>query len=110
MKFLCHVPLLALFLLGCATDNKMKALTPAEKEAVARIRIYKTNPASKFKFHGVIADEGCHQGEALTGLKLAAVKLGANSVVDFRCHKRPHSRTTDCPRPIECNGSAISIR
>ena len=87
----------------------MKALTPAEREAVSRVKIYKTNPAASFRFLGVVKDEGCNQNEAMTRMKFQAVKLRANTVVDYQCRKRPGSTFLGCKNPVECSGSAVTI-
>jgi len=97
-------------LLGCASDDVYKTLTPSEKAAIARIKVYHQNPVSKFRFRGVIHEQACRESEAMTGLKLKALDLYANTIVDLKCRRRAKSKLSACKTAIECSGTAISIR
>lgn len=101
---------LSLILCGCATDNLLPTLTPSERAAISKIKVYKKNPVSKFRFRGVIHQEACRETEAMTGLKLQAVHLYANTIVDLVCRKRAKSKFSECKNATECSGTAITIK
>lgn len=111
---------LILVLYGCATNPRIEQLTSSQRAAVSMVKVYRNNPYQKFKNIGVVSGLSCHrnkyqqqdvsESEAIEGLKIQAVLLNANVVVNSTCQKNSDTDwTNNCWASVKCIGDAIQL-
>ena len=105
------VPFL-LLLSACASQpEKKEDLSAPQKVKVSGIMIYKNNPAAQYKYHGKVTGIDCTYSKALESVKVKAVVLKANTIVNLICRKDLKSGAfSGCKSPMKCSGDAVTIK
>jgi len=117
-RALLTVFLTCIFVAGCASNPNIGNLSSTQRAKMASIELLRGPTSRTYKIVGSVKGLSCNrnamqmrpmtEAEALEGVKLRAVLLGADAVIDVKCQK--HSETdwvNNCWASITCTGNAI---
>lgn len=110
-----------LALSACISNPRIENLSPQQRAKLSSIAILESAPPREFDIVGSVKGISCHRNiytaselsdrEALDGIKLRAVQLNADAVINVYCQK---NTTTDwannCWGSIRCIGDAVRFK
>jgi hypothetical protein len=101
----------------------LKTIPLAEKEAALKIRVYTIEsgaypevetllgPVVAYSCKHWLTDPPASKGDALTRLRLEALKLGANGIIDVTFDTRGTDPWgTNCWETVQASGSAVKFK
>lgn len=108
----------AAVLAGCASNPRIEDLSSQQRAKLSSIQLLSEAPSQRFDVLGQVSGLSCHRNayqamdtsdrEALEGIKLRAVKLNADAVINLVCQKSSGADwTNNCWASIKCIGDAI---
>jgi uncharacterized protein YbjQ (UPF0145 family) len=111
-----------LIISGCASNPPISSLTSGERERVSRIVFVESGEISKesYKYLGSVEGLACKRNayavgeptveEARQGVRIRAVLLGANAVINLLCEKNQSvDWGRNCWQSVVCVGDAINV-
>ena len=108
-------------LAGCATNPRVEDMSSAERGKIAAIEISKGDISKAYEKIGPISGLSCNRNagqrqdvsddEALQGIRLNAVKMGADAVVNTFCQKNSDTDWgNNCWASVKCIGDAVRFK
>lgn len=112
--------LLTITISGCSSNPTIDSLSSQDRANVSQVQIFKGNPDRSFKMLGQVSGLSCnrnlHQAqnvtdsEALEGVRIRAVKLGADAVINTLCQKNSDTDWgNNCWASVKCIGDAVKL-
>jgi hypothetical protein len=101
---------------------KMASVTPAEEQAAIRVRIFPVGstypevirhlgPISAFSCKNKVWDKPASTGDAFAQLRLKALRMGANAVIDVTSDTRgTDTWGTNCWESVQAEGTAVVVK
>lgn len=122
MKFraIAVVTLIGPILASCASNPRVEDLTSAQRAKIASIQVFSAVPEKKFLVLGTVTGLSCNrnkyqaqdvsESEALQGVKINAVLLGADGVINTFCQKNSDTDWgNNCWASVKCIGDAVKF-
>ena len=112
---------LVVFLSGCMSNPRIEDLSSADRARVTSIQIFQGAPERNYKVIGPVSGLSCNRNkyqvqnisdaEALQGVKINAVRLGADAVINTFCQTNSDADwRNNCWASIKCIGDAVSYK
>ena len=117
MRFIATVVLIVV-VAGCASNPRVENLSSSERARLARIQIVQGTPDRKYTVIAEVTGLSCNrnkyqapditENEAQQGLRIKAVQLGADAVVNTFCQKNSDTDwINNCWASVKCVGDAV---
>ncbi|MCG7972049.1 MAG: hypothetical protein JBO36_15475 [Candidatus Thiodiazotropha taylori] len=111
---------LPLLLQACASNPAISSLTSEQRSNLLNIEIHNEGVTQEYTNLGQVKGLSCHRNahmtqqlgsdEAIQGLKIRAVQLGADAVINMVCQKNSGTDwVNNCWASIICVGDAIKL-
>lgn len=106
---------------GCAMNPRVESLTPAQRSRIAAIKVFKTDIQRPYfvvgQVDGLSCDRNVYQeqdvtyGEAMQGVRIRAILLDADAVINVVCQRNTGTDwTNNCWASIKCFGDAVKYK
>lgn len=113
--------MLPLLLISCMTNPRIENISSAQRSKLNKIEVHKTDIDRPYEIIGEVDGLSCNRNkyqaqdvsydEALQGVKLKAVMLGADAVINTFCQKNSDTDwTNNCWASVKCIGDAIQYK
>lgn len=122
MKFrtLAVFTLVSSLLVACASNPRVEDLTPQQRAKISSIQIFQTAPNKQYVVLGTVTGLSCNRNkyqaqdvsdaEAIQGIKINAVLLGADAVINTFCQKNSDTDwINNCWASVKCIGEAVKF-
>ena len=122
MKFrtLAVFTIVAPLLAACASNPRVESLTPEQRAKITSIQIFQAAPNKQYVVLGTVTGLSCNRNkyqaqdvsdaEALQGVKINAVLLGADAVINTFCQKNSDiDWVNNCWASVKCIGEAVKF-
>ena len=107
-----------LVLFGCASNPRIEDMSPEQRSKLSKIELFKGSIDRPFKVIGTVSGLSCNRNkyqkqdisddEALQGIRIKAVQLNADAVINIFCQKNSDTDwRNNCWASIKCVGDAI---
>jgi len=108
-------------LTGCASNPRIENLSSEDRSMVSQVQIFKSKPEQSFQVLGEVSGLSCNrnkyqaqdisESEALEGVKIKAVMLGGNAVINTLCQKNSDTDwINNCWASVKCIGDAVKLK
>ncbi len=112
--------LMLLSLAGCAANPRIDSLSSESRAKVSQVQILKGKPTQPFHFLGQVDGLSCNrnkyqvqdvsEAEALEGVRIKAVLLGGDAVINTLCQKNSDTDwANNCWASVKCIGDAVKL-
>lgn len=113
--------MLPLLLISCMTNPRIENISSAQRSKLNKIEVHKADIDRPYEIIGEVDGLSCNRNkyqaqdvsydEALQGVKLKAVMLGADAVINTFCQKNSDTDwTNNCWASVKCIGDAIQYK
>ncbi len=113
--------IVATCLASCASNPRIENLSSEERAKVSQVQIFKSKPEQSFQVLGEVSGLSCNrnkyqaqdisESEALEGLKIKAMMLGGNAVINTLCQKNSDTDwVNNCWASVKCIGDAVKLK
>jgi uncharacterized protein YbjQ (UPF0145 family) len=113
--------IVATCLASCASNPRIENLSSEERAKVSQVQIFKSKPEQSFQVLGEVSGLSCNrnkyqaqdisESEALEGLKIKAIMLGGNAVINTLCQKNSGTDwVNNCWASVKCIGDAVKLK
>ena len=120
MKLFLAVGAIAL-LAGCMSNPRVEDMSSAQRAKLASIQIFQADANRPYQKLGPVSGLSCNRNsrqiqdvsdaEALQGIKLNAVKMGADGVINTFCQKTSDTDWgNNCWASVKCIGDAVRFK
>ena len=103
---------------GCASNPRVEQLTSGQRAKLASIVVYEGTPTGEYRTLGTVSGLSCNRNkhqkqaisdeEALEGIKIKAVRLGAEAVNNTFCQTNSDTDwRNNCWASVKCIGDAV---
>lgn len=107
-------------LVACASNPRVEDLTPQQRAKISSIQIFQAAPNKEYLVLGTVTGLSCNRNkfqaqdvsdaEALQGVKINAVLLGADAVINTYCQKNSDiDWGNNCWASVKCIGEAVKF-
>lgn len=111
----------AAMLVGCMSNPRIEDMSSAERAKIASIQIFEGDANRAYEKVGPVSGLSCNRNsrqiqdvsekEALQGIKLNAVKMGADGVIHTFCQKNSDTDWgNNCWASVKCIGDAVRFK
>ncbi len=108
-------------LFACAANPRIDSLSSEERAKVSEVQIFKGKPDRAYQALGEVSGLSCNRNlyqaqdvsdsEALEGVKIKAVMLGGNAVINVLCQKNSDTDWgNNCWASVKCIGDAVQLQ
>ena len=112
---------LSLLMTACMANPRIETMNSAQRAKLNKIEVYKTEIERPYEIIGEVDGLSCNRNkyqaqdvsydEALQGIKLKAVMLDADAVINTFCQKNSDTDwTNNCWASVKCIGDAIKYK
>lgn len=106
---------------GCASNPRIDNLSSEDRARVSQVQIFKGQPAKPFQLLGQVDGLSCNrnkyqaqdvsESEALEGVRIKAVMLGGDAVINALCQKNSDTDwVNNCWASVKCIGDAVKLK
>lgn len=106
---------------GCATNPRIESFNAAQRAKLATIEAYERDANRPYDLLGTVSGLSCNRNkyqaqdisydEAIQGVKMQAVLLGGDAVINTFCQKNSDTDwINNCWASIKCIGDAIRYK
>jgi hypothetical protein len=106
---------------GCATNPRVEDLSSEQRAKAAALPVLSEPPIQSYEVLGTVTGLSCNRNkyqapnisdeEALQGLKINAVILGADAVINSLCQTNSDTDwRNNCWASVKCVGDAIKLK
>jgi len=112
------VTIAALLLIGCASNPRIEDMSSEQRSKLSQLEIFKGSIERPYKVIGTVSGLSCNRNkyqkqdisdeEALGGIRIRAVQLGADAVINTYCQTNSDTDwRNNCWASIKCIGDAV---
>lgn len=107
-----------ILLAGCMSNPRIEDMSSAQRARAAAVQIFPGEPGRSYEVIGPVSGLSCNRNkyqaqdisdaEALQGVKLNAVRLGADAVINTFCQTNSDTDwRNNCWASVKCIGDAV---
>lgn len=111
----------SVFLIGCMSNPRIENLSSADRARMASIQIFKGEPERDYQIIRPVSGLSCNRNkyqaqdisdaEALQGVKINAVRLRADAVINTFCQTNSDTDwRNNCWASVKCIGDAVRYK
>ena len=115
------VAVVACLVSACAMNPRIESLTPAQRAKIASVEVFQADIKRPYTVVGQVDGLSCNRNkyqaqdvtydEAMQGIKIKAVLLDADAVVNVFCQKNSDTDwANNCWASIKCVGDAVKYK
>ena len=111
----------SILLAGCMSNPRIEDFSPTDRAKLASIQVHQGAPDRSYEIIGPVSGLSCNRNkyqaqdisdaEALQGVKINAVLLGANAVINTFCQTNSDADwRNNCWASVKCIGDAVRFK